>query len=54
VRGTAESGRHPHVANNVDVDGRGQISIVDRAKAGMHILQLSGDARKIAGLPDDG
>src|SRR5262249_23288779 len=32
--------------NNVDVDDRGYIYIVDRANTGMHILQLSGDARK--------
>jgi len=34
--------------NNVDVDDRGYIYIVDRANTGMHILQLTGDARKIA------
>jgi hypothetical protein len=34
--------------NNVDVDDRGYIYIVDRANTGMHILQLSGDARKAA------
>ncbi len=33
--------------NNVEVDDRGLIYIVDRANTGMHILQLSGDARKI-------
>jgi hypothetical protein len=37
--------------NNVEVDDRGYIYIVDRANTGMHILQLSGDARKIANLP---
>lgn len=30
--------------NNVDVDSRGYIYIVDRANTGMHILQLSGKA----------
>jgi hypothetical protein len=34
--------------NNVDVDDRGYIYIVDRAGTGMHILQLTGGARKIA------
>jgi hypothetical protein len=34
--------------NNVDVDDRGYIYIVDRANTGMHILQLTGAARKIA------
>ena len=33
--------------NNVEVDDRGLIYIVDRANTGMHILELSGDARKI-------
>ena len=37
--------------NNVEVDGRGLIYIVDRANTGMHILRLSGEAAKIAGLP---
>jgi len=30
--------------NNVDVDSRGNIYIVDRANTGMHILNLSGKA----------
>jgi hypothetical protein len=34
--------------NNVEVDGRGYIYIVDRAGAGLHILELSGPARAIA------
>ena len=37
--------------NNVEVDDRGYIYIVDRANTGMHILQLTGDARKVASLP---
>ncbi len=36
--------------NNVEIDDRGYIYIVDRANTGMHILQLTGDARKVAGL----
>ena len=36
--------------NNVEIDDRGYIYIVDRANTGMHILQLTGDARKIASL----
>jgi hypothetical protein len=35
-------------SNNVDVDDRGYIYVVDRANTGMHILELTGDARKIA------
>jgi hypothetical protein len=34
--------------NNVDVDDRGYIYIVDRADTGLHILQLTGEARKVA------
>ncbi|TAK00896.1 hypothetical protein EPO44_09430 [bacterium] len=37
--------------NNVEVDDRGFIYIVDRANTGLHILELTGEARKIANLP---
>jgi len=37
--------------NNVEVDDRGYIYIVDRADTGMHILELTGPARAIARLP---
>ena len=37
--------------NNVEVDDRGYIYIVDRANTGMHILELTGDARSIANFP---
>ena len=37
--------------NNVEVDDRGFIYIVDRANTGMHILELAGAARKVANLP---
>jgi hypothetical protein len=36
--------------NNVEVDDRGYIYIVDRAHTGMHILELTGAARAIAAL----
>ena len=36
--------------NNVEVDERGYIYIVDRAGGGMHVLELSGTARAIAAL----
>ena len=36
--------------NNVEVDERGYIYIVDRAGGGMHILELSGPARAVAAL----
>ena len=37
--------------NNVEIDDRGYIYIVDRANTGMHILELTGPARAVAGLP---
>jgi hypothetical protein len=37
--------------NNVETDERGYVYIVDRANTGLHILELTGDARKVAGLP---
>ena len=43
--------RHCKVAiqtNNVEVDDRGYIYIVDRANTGMHILELTGPARQVA------
>jgi hypothetical protein len=36
--------------NNVETDERGYIYIVDRANTGMHILELGGEARQVAGL----
>jgi hypothetical protein len=37
--------------NNVEVDDRGYIYIVDRANTGMHILELTGTARRLANFP---
>ena len=37
--------------NNVDVDDRGYIYIVDRANTGLHIIELGGEARKAANFP---
>ena len=37
-------------SNNVETDDRGYIYVVDRANTGMHILELTGDARSAAGL----
>jgi hypothetical protein len=36
--------------NNVEVDDRGYIYIVDRVNTGMHILELTGAARRVANL----
>jgi hypothetical protein len=35
--------------NNVELDDRGLIYIVDRAGTGMHILQLTGQAKALVG-----
>ena len=35
--------------NNVEVDDRGYIYLVDRANTGMHIVELTGEARAIVG-----
>lgn len=45
---TAASGRRAIQTNNVEVDDRGYIYIVDRANTGLHILELTGAARDIA------
>ena len=37
--------------NNVEVDDRGYIYIVDRANTGLHILELTGEARRTAAFP---
>jgi hypothetical protein len=37
--------------NNVETDERGYVYIVDRANTGLHILEVTGEARRIAGLP---
>jgi hypothetical protein len=36
--------------NNVETDERGYVYIVDRANTGLHILELTGPARAVAGL----
>ena len=45
---TEASERKAIQTNNVEVDERGYIYIVDRANTGMHILSLTGSARSIA------
>jgi hypothetical protein len=37
--------------NNVEVDDRGLVYVVDRANNGMHILELTGPARDAANFP---
>ena len=36
--------------NNVNIDDRGYIYAVDRSNAGLHVLELTGEAREIVGL----
>eukprot|EP01037_Dinobryon_pediforme_P008850 gene8850-8941_t len=38
-------------SNNVETDDRGYIYVVDRANTGMHIVELTGPARAVAGQP---
>ena len=45
---TEAANRRAIQTNNVEVDDRGYIYIVDRANTGMHILELTGAARDIA------
>lgn len=49
--GGGESCKVAIQTNNVEVDDRGYIYIVDRANTGMHVLELTGEARKIASFP---
>jgi len=35
-------------SNNVEVDDRGYVYVADRANTGLHILELTGAARKVA------
>jgi hypothetical protein len=35
-------------SNNVEVDDRGYVYVADRANTGLHILELTGAARRVA------
>ena len=48
LEGGQERCRTAIQTNNVEVDDRGYIYAVDRANTGLHILELTGEARKIA------
>ena len=39
--------------NNVEVDERGFVYLFDRANTGLHIIQLTGEARELIELPSD-
>ena len=49
-RGPADSCKVAIQTNNAETDDRGYIYIVDRANTGMHMLELTGEPRAIAGL----
>ena len=51
ITGGGETCKVAIQTNNVEVDDRGYIYIVDRANTGMHILELTGAARAIANFP---
>jgi hypothetical protein len=38
-------------SNNAETDDRGYVYVADRVNTGLHILELTGEARAIAGLP---
>lgn len=38
-------------SNNAETDDRGYIYVADRVNTGLHILELTGEARAIAGPP---
>ena len=40
--------KHAIQSNNVEVDDRGYIYVADRANTGLHILELTGAARRVA------
>jgi hypothetical protein len=37
--------------NNVEVDERGLVYLFDRANTGLHIVELTGEARQIIDIP---
>ena len=37
-------------SNNVETDDRGYVYVVDRANTGLHILEVTGEARAVAGM----
>ena len=49
--GAAERCKTAIQSNNADVDDRGYVYLIDRANTGMHILELSGAARRVANFP---
>ena len=50
-QGVAERCKVAIQSNNVDVDDRGYVYVVDRANTGMHVVELTGAARRVANFP---
>lgn len=48
--GDTEICRRSVQTNNVNIDDRGYIYLVDRANTGLHIVELTGEARALVGL----
>jgi hypothetical protein len=51
IRGEKRCSNAMIQSNNAETDDRGYIYVADRSNTGLHILELTGDARAIAGLP---
>lgn len=51
IRGEQRCSNATIQSNNAETDDRGYIYVADRSNSGLHILELTGEARKIAGLP---
>jgi len=49
--GGAEQCKIAIQTNNVEVDDRGYVYLADRANTGLHIVELTGEARAIASFP---
>jgi hypothetical protein len=49
--GDGESCKTAIQTNNVEVDDRGYVYLADRADTGLHIVELTGAARSLVGLP---
>jgi hypothetical protein len=47
-QGASEQCKVAIQSNNVEVDDRGYVYVADRANTGLHILELTGAARKVA------
>jgi hypothetical protein len=51
IRGEQRCSNTVIQSNNAETDDRGYVYVADRSNTGLHILELTGPARAIAGLP---